>query len=36
MVDITLSQARVYNDAMSSRLDLKAKRHLDDYVAEKH
>jgi hypothetical protein len=36
MVDITLSQQRVYNDVLASRLDLKAKRHLDDYMAEKH
>ncbi len=33
---ITLSQARVYNDVMANRLDFKAKRHVDDYVAEKH
>jgi hypothetical protein len=36
MVDIILSQARVYNDVMAKRLDLKTKRHLDDYVAGKH
>jgi hypothetical protein len=36
MVDITLSQQRVYNDLLASRLDLKAKRHLDDNMAEKH
>ncbi len=36
MLDITLSQQRVHNDVLASRLDLKAKRHLDDYMAEKH
>jgi hypothetical protein len=36
MVDIILSQQRVHNDVLASRLNLKAKRHLDDYMAEKH